>query len=254
MNLRYIYLGCDYSFSEEFEDIFSYNTRFISNWMSQNVRKLKIPTDGTFNHINVVISTNEDSCKRCAPSIFEITIHWTEQDIKEYQALRDENKRIQLYLDLLRKGLVRVADYYDIHIDELLSLINVFQQNGCKNEWLLRSMFIKEWNVRLKFTCHFSTSDFRLKLTLYDKKKNPIAERVVFRIYPDEVFFSSELRKVIVEDNKLYINDFLDKHFMSFDLNLLKDGIIEGKLLDDNIKKYIYESNVEKYDRIQWLQ
>ncbi len=54
MNIRYIYIGSDTTFPDkDFWNIFCYNTRFISNWMSRKVRLLKIPTDGTFNHISV---------------------------------------------------------------------------------------------------------------------------------------------------------------------------------------------------------
>ena len=254
MNLRYLYIGSDHSFPKDFWNIFAYNTRFISNWMSKNVRKLKIPTNGTFNHINVLISRNEAQCRRCAPGILEITTQWTEKDVKKYLELKDEKKRILLYLELLKNGLIRAAEVEDIHIDELLALIDTFQQNGCKNEWLLKSMHIKEWNIRLKFTCHFSTYDFKLFLTLYDKSKKQIAQKEVFQIYPDEIFFAKEIRKVAIEENKLFIDDFLDKHFMSFDLNLLKDGIIEGTILDEHIKKFMYEANAEEYKRIQWIQ
>ena len=132
-------------------------------------------------------------------------------------------------------------------------IIDTFQQNGCKNEWLLKSMHIKEWNIRLKFTCHFSTYDFKLFLTLYDKSKKQIAQKEVFQIYPDEIFFAKKIRKVVIEENKLFIDDFLDKHFMSFDLDLLKDGIIEGTILDEHIKDYLYEANVDEYNKIQWL-
>ncbi len=201
MNLRYISITCDCncSFTNEFVNIFAYNTRFICNWMSKNVRKLKIPTDGTFNHINVVVSTNENSCRISSQNTLRVTIHWTEKNIEEYLTLRDEGKRIQLYLNLLRKGLIRAADFYDIHLNELLSLIDVFQQNGCKNEWLLKSTYNKDWNLRIMFTCHFSTSDFKLKLTLSDSKKNKIAEKIVFRIYPDEIFFANRIKQYFVK-------------------------------------------------------
>jgi hypothetical protein len=90
-------------------------------------------------------------------------------------------------------------------------------------------------------------------MSLYDKSKKQIAQKEFFRIYPDEIYFADVIRKIIVENDKLFINDFLDKHFMSFDLNLLKDGIIEEKLLNERIKKFMYEANVDEYDKIHWL-
>lgn len=253
MILKYIYIGCDDSLPKDFCNIFDYNTRFISNWMSKNVRKLKILTNGSFNHINVLISKNESQCKKIIPDILEITTKWSSQRIKDYLGLKDERSRIDLYLDLLKDGLIRASEYDNFNVGEILVLIDRFKQNGCKNEWQLKSMYIKEWNIRFKITCHFSTYDFKLFMSLYDKSKKQIAQKEVFRIYPDEIYFADVIRKIIVENDKLFINDFLDKHFMSFDLNLLKDGIIEEKLLNERIKKFMYEANVDEYNKIHWL-
>lgn len=256
MNLSLIYIGCDnLTFPKEFCSIFWYNTEFINNWISKNVRKLKISTDG-FNRIIVFVTKNESSYKTCtylSTERLQIKTHWTDQDIEKYLATSNEHERIMIYLNTLKEGLVRASKHYEIHIDKLLGLLDEFERIGCKNEWLLRSMILKEWNVRLKFTCQLTTSDFRLLLTLYDKKKNVISQKVVFCIYPDKTFWGHNIRKVVIEENKLYINNFLDKHFLSFDLNKLKEGIIEETLLDEHIKQYLYEANVEEYNKIKWL-
>lgn len=250
MTLRSIYIGSDdLTFSTEFNSVFWYNTEFINNWMSRNVRKLKIPTEG-FNHVSVFVSLNEDSCS--LSNFLQVKLHWTNSFVEKFLATKNEHERTRIYLDALREGLIRASKLYDIHIDELLGLVDEFQKNDCKNEWQLRSMILNEWNVRLKFTCHLTINDFRLVLTLFNKKKDLIAQKVVFRVYPDKVFWGRKIRKVIATENMLYVDDFLDKHFLSFDLNELRNGIIEEILLDEEIKKYLYEANVEKYNKIQW--
>ncbi len=40
---------------------------------------------------------------------------------------------------------------------------------------------------------------------------------------------------------------------MAFDLNKLKDGRIEECILEEHIKDYLYEANVDEYNKIQWL-
>lgn len=252
MNLRYIYLGSDDSFSTDFEDIFTYNTRFISNWMSKNVRKLKIPTDGTFNHINVCISLNESKCIVVSPSILEVTIQWTKKDYLDYLSLKDVSKRVVLYLQILSEGLHIAAQFKNIHIGDLNNLIDDFRNNGYKNEWLFKSLQIKNYGIKLKIMCHFTTYDFNVKVYLWDNSGELLAEKVVFRIYPDEVFFSRLFRKISLDDVNLYINNFLDKHTMSFDLQDLSHGIINETLLYDAIKQYAYNPHEEKYKKIQW--
>ena len=124
MKIQYIYLGSDTTFpNKDFWNTFCYNTRFISNWMSRKVRLKKISTDGTFNHISVYISPKEDKCKVDGKGIFLVPLHWIEEDIVQYLNMKDENERISLYLDLLREGLKKAAQIKEIHIIELLSII-----------------------------------------------------------------------------------------------------------------------------------
>ena len=253
MNLRCIYLGSDFTFPKEFWTTFCYNTRFITHWMSRNVRKLKISTDGTFKQLSVLISRDEDHSKQDIMEDFYTTIQWTDADVEKYLAMKDEKERIQLYLSILRDGLSRISIVKEIPIDRLFALIDTFEQNGCKHEWQFKSMYLKDWGVRLKFTCHFTTYDFQLRLTLFNKQKKVIVSKSVFRIYPDENWYWKDLRKVVVEGDKLYINDSLNEHFLMFDLNKLQQGIIEETLLNENKKQFLYEANVEKYKRIQWL-
>ncbi len=98
--------------------------------MSKNVRKLKIQTNGSFNHINVLISKNESQCKKIIPDILEITTKWSSQRIKDYLGLKDERSRIDLYIDLLKDGLIRASEYDNFNVGEILVLIDRFQQNA----------------------------------------------------------------------------------------------------------------------------
>lgn len=253
MNIRYIYIGSDTTFPDkDFWNIFCYNTRFISNWMSRKVRLLKIPTDGTFNHISVYISPKEDKCKVDGKGIFLVPLHWIEEDIVQYLNMKDENERISLYLDLLREGLKKAAQIKEIHIIELLSMIDSFQEGGCKNEWLFKSKTIRERNIRTVFFCYFTTYAFELKLFLYDNKKNLIAEKIVFRIYPDEVFFQSFISQVTVDEDFLYIDTNFGKHLLSFRIRDLENGMIRETLLYEGIKKYAYDSELRDYRLIEW--
>ncbi len=121
--------------------------------------------------------------------ILLMPLHWTEKDLVQYLNMKDKNDRISLYLDLLREGLKKAALIKEIHIDELFSMIDSFQEGGCMNEWLFKTKTIRARNIRTVFICYFTTYAFELKLFLHDNNKNLLAEKKVFRVYPDEVFF-----------------------------------------------------------------
>ena len=58
MNIRYIALHMDHDsgYKDPFRDNFNLESRFVSNYLSIQIRKLKIETDGTFNMISVIPS------------------------------------------------------------------------------------------------------------------------------------------------------------------------------------------------------
>lgn len=255
MNIRYINLSVDNlsTFDANFCNIFNYNCRFISNWMSRNVRKLKIPTDGTYNFISLEITNRDIHSCLCSEKALFIPIHWTNADLENYLLLKDEGKRVLFYVELMRQGFKNAAKVKDVNLNKLNSLLDTFVEQGCRNEWQFKSIKLEKYGILLKFKCLFHTYDFELVLTVCDLKKNKLSEEIVFKIYPDEIFFSKDIRSIVIEGYTLYINDFLNRHFMSFDLNLLKNGIIKGLIINNQIKKYMYDENIDIYHKLQWL-
>lgn len=66
MILKYIALHMDFDsgYKDPFRDNFNLNSRFISNYLSVQVRKLKLETDGTFNMLSVIPSLEiVDNCR-----------------------------------------------------------------------------------------------------------------------------------------------------------------------------------------------
>lgn len=253
MKLRSINIVARSEFQDRnFWDIFNYNTDFIGNWMSRKVRLLKLPTDGTFNQINVVLSPYDDRCYTDVFRILQVEYHFSQEDIQNYLSLKNEDDRLNFYIELLKKGLRRAAQYKDINLDVLIALVEEFQNNEYRNEWLFKSKTIRERNIRVVFMRCFTTYAFELKLYLYDKKNKLIAEKTVFKIYPDEIFVQGLFHSITKDSNHLYIDNTFDRHVLSFSLNDLERGIIKEVLLNEEKKKYIYDREDETYRRIEW--
>lgn len=112
MNLNSFCIKASRSFPDKnFWDIFDYNTSFIDTWLTRKVWHLKLPTDGTFSQINVVISPGEDRCYTNIFKTLNVEIHWDQTDVDKYLGIKDESERTKLYLDLLRTGLRRASQF-----------------------------------------------------------------------------------------------------------------------------------------------
>lgn len=109
MNLRSInVIASSKNSDKNFWHIFNYNTDFIGNWMTRNVRPLKMHTDGTFDQINIVLSPYEDRCYTDMFKILQVEFHWSQKDMANYLSLINEDDRLSFYIELLKKGLKRL--------------------------------------------------------------------------------------------------------------------------------------------------
>ena len=163
---------------------------------------------------------------------------------------KDFKTRIEMYLSVLERGYRIASEYYDIQIDKLLELHRQFREGGYKHEWLFKKKPIKEYGIYVFFNCYFTTIDFRLELEVYDIKKTQLLTKgVVFRTAPDRIHFGKDFNKGIEIDNdKMYLLDFLEKRAFEFDLDKLSKGEFNVIQLSE-VRDY-----TEIIDRINWLK
>lgn len=244
MNLRYIcftqLLGNKNEYPNYSNNNFSYNTRFIANYLSKAVRKLKIDTK-EFNMLLVSIGKEpqrEIDLSDCFSSLTTF-VSFTQEQMDKLVEITDYNARAEQYLLLLERGYEIANKYYDIQIDKLLNLHKEFRNNGYKNEWLFKKKIIREYGIYVFFRCYFTAFEFRLELEVYDRKQTHlITKGVVYRTGPDEIHFSKDFNKGIeIDGNMMYLLNFLDKRAFGFNLDLLSDGEFDVTYLD----KFIVE-------------
>lgn len=253
MNLRSInVIASSKNSDKNFWHIFNYNTDFIGNWMTRKVRPLKMHTDGTFDQINIVLSPYEDRCYTDMFKILQVEFHWSQKDMANYLSLINEDDRLSFYIELLKKGLKRAALCKEIDLATLIALVEEFQNNGYRNEWLFKSKTIRERNIKVVFMRYLTTYAFELKLHLYDLKNNLIAERTVFKIYPNDVYFRGLFNNITMDSKFLYINNSFQKPVLSFCLQDLENGVIKETLLHEDTKQYVYNADDDIYCRIEW--
>lgn len=231
-----------------------YNTRFIDNYLSKAVRKLKIETQG-FNMLSVTIEQNPTQEIDLSECFLTLTANvlFSQEQMNKLVSITDYNTRIEQYLMLLEQGYEIANKYYDIQIDKLLNLHQEFRVGGYKNEWLFKKKIIKNYGIYVFFKCYFTAFEFRLELEVYDQKQTHlITKGVVYRTAPDEIFFSKDFNKGIETDgNKMYLLNFLDKRAFGFNLDLLADGEFNLVYLNDRLIKNQVD-NIQIIQRVTW--
>lgn len=216
---------------------FSFNARFLCNYLSKEVRKLNIAGDGTYNMISVVLSTNHSDCRLRYGTdyldVLSVSLHISDDEQREYNAMTDLNDRYEFYLQQLEKGYLYASKFKKVPIAELIKLHEQFRINDYKNEWLWKKRLIRDYGLYIFFKCYFTTFEFRLELEAYDIHKTALLTKgVVFRTGPDEIFFDKDFRKLEIQNGKLMILDFLDKPNFEIDLATLAKGIFNVRPIE----------------------
>lgn len=260
MNLRYLAIDVyDNGWNSDYPNCstqeWCYNTRFISNYLSKNVRKFKIDVPN-FNLILIVLKkepTKLYEFEKRYPTILSLYIPFSQEDMDNLLAVKDFNTRMEMYLSLFEKGWKMLSEHFDIQLDKLLSLIQDFRANGYRNEWLFKKRIIPEYDIYVFFKCYFTSFDFRLKLEVYDKKKiKLITSGEVCKTLPSEWAYEKKFNKGIeINGSKMYLLDFLSHRAFEFDLKRLAKGVFNVKYLDKAIS--LSPRALEILQEVNWL-
>ncbi len=241
MKLRYINLcmNGESGFNEDFEDCYSYHTRFINHFLSIQVRKLKIETED-FRMIAIEpVINNKIECKIISDNALNINLPF---DKEKYEKMNSfERTKYNLELIAIAYDLAYKENFFN-DIQELLKLNKLFETLNYKNEWLHKRKTFKELNLKIYLNCFFTINQFELKISAYDlKDKLPfLEEQTLLKTWPDEVFFDYKFKDIIVLKDKLIVTNKFDEKNFIIDL----DNIFKGKL------KY-KEKEVEKIEVFQ---
>ena len=211
---------------KEFEYVFSFRREFVTDYLSRKVRPLKIETGGCFTMITQKLVKDVKQPRIADYLRVLITNHLFTPEMKEELVCQMGTPgEYEYYLSLLEDSYRQAATIMPIPVNTLLHLHDEFRQVGYKNEWLLWSRNIKEFNIAIELKCFFTTVDFRLEVEAFDyRKTHRIAKGIILQTPPDRICFDKDIRKVRINGDKVEILDFLG--FPKTDLNLkdLADG------------------------------
>jgi hypothetical protein len=210
MNLWYvnIWLNPETGFDDDYRYEFTLHTRFISNYLSKQIRKYRFNTDGAFNMISVEPTTNEiKECKIVPVAALTVDVPFSKEHYEQIKGTAD----CEYYLELLEEGFKKAAKFKEVPLDTLLNLINNFRKNGYRNEWRQKKKRFKEQDIEVILDCFFTTTDFRLVTTINKiSTKETLCSGVVIRTEPDEICFDKMFKDVLINKESIVITDASD--------------------------------------------
>jgi hypothetical protein len=236
MKLRYIALYIDYGsgYDHLFRDNFNLNSRFISNYLSVQVGKLKFNTDGSFNMIAIEPRKDiRNVCRIVGEKALKVEVLF---DKIAYEKMI-ETERYEYYLKLLEEGYKVCDQHKKIPFEQLLKIHQNFRDNGYKNEWLHKKKKFKEHGIEVALNCFFTTIDFQLRMKVYDlKSKTELVSDTVIRTLPNEVCFAHFFKDIIIENNELIITEFQDRPKIKFFLTDILKGRFSFKITNEGVE------------------
>lgn len=223
----------DSGYNDPFRDDFNLHSRFISNYLSVQIRKLKFLTDGTFNMIAVSPTLDvKHVCRIVGEKALDASIFFNR---REYEKLT-EIEKYECYLDLLQKGYSICSQYKNIPLEPLLKLHQDFRDNNYKNEWLHKKRKFKEVGIEVDLYCYFTSHYFELEIIVYDiKNKEILISGTVIRTLPNEVCFDYLFKDIVINDDYLSITSFNNKPKFSFLLDDIHRKKFSFEVLDNGV-------------------
>ncbi len=213
-------------YNDPFSSKFSYNVRFIENYLSRAVRQLKIQTGGQYTMMYVRLYNQDGYRESTVFRTLEVNINVLPEQFKAYSSMRVLEDRYEWCLSFIEEGYRQISIKRNLDLNLLMSVNDSFRNNNYKNEWLFKKIRIPQYDLYVYLKCYFTAFEFRLELEAYNYKQTILkAKHVVLRTMPDEDFYSKEFRTVEIVGRYLVIKDFLDHDSFWIDLESVSEGV-----------------------------
>jgi hypothetical protein len=188
-------LPADYTYS------FKKRSRFICNWLEREVLKpLKQQCNG-FHRIVVML------CSAPNPSVYVNTSKVACVEIPFDRHRIDASTGIaftELQIAMLKSGIEKCADTATIPKSELLRGLEVFVEQGMKNEWLHKKRTFKQQNLTAALSCKMTQEVFSLRLSVLHHKTT-VFDGVILETETDEIVFNHKFKDITIDNDNLVV-------------------------------------------------
>lgn len=236
MTIRYISLHIDFDscINESISSKFNLQSRFICNFLSTNIKKLKFQTDGTFNMISITPSNDiKYLCRIVGEKSLQARVSFDEE---AFQTM-NELETFEYYLKLLEEGYKICNSFKDIPLEYLLKLHQDFRNMNYRNEWLFKKKKFKAQKIEIILICDFTSVDFQLRVKVNNIENNEnLIEGVLIRTLPHEVYFDKLFKDVVIKDDDIIITEYSNRPKFIFRIQDIYNRKFKFETLDIGLK------------------
>lgn len=247
MTLYYLNIGLEYDKyiknENELRYDFQLRTRFISNYFSKKLRRLRFKTDGSFNMVSIAL--HEDEIEK--PSIVPIDVLNVQIpfDRERYLRIRGTSD-FSYYIELLELGFKKASEFRKLPVDEFSQMLNDFVKSNCKNEWLELKKKFKTDDLEIILKSDFTTNHFQVIATINRiSTKKELVTGVIITTEPYEVVFDSLIDTVLIDKNILVKNKF-GKTILEISKSDVFNGVLNYQIIGnkEDVDRLNYKINV----------
>jgi hypothetical protein len=226
------WLNPETGYDTDYRYAFTLRTRFISNYLSKQIRKHRFKTDGTFHMISVAPTPHDpQECRIVPDRALAAEVRF---DKERYEKAKD-GQDFEYYLELFETGFRKASKWKDVPLSYLLSLIDDFREKGYRNEWQHKKKRFKEQDIEVILDCRFTTNYFELIATINQiSTKKELCSGAVITTDPDEICFDKLFKDVLIDKANIVITDAFNCPSVYVDLKDALNKKLSFRLLDVN--------------------
>lgn len=230
---------------------FTTRASFISSYLRKRLKKDKI--DIGYDQLIVYLTQKEPfgiTTSNVPNRVIEFRVQASTEMLDGYLKYTDVEK-YEFYLRTLEMGYQSISSSINQDLSLLFTYHSDFRNLNYKNTWIMKKKRISSHGLSLFFLADFSSLDFKLVLhVLNSKTKQEIAQKVIFRTFPDVIFYMYNFKYYDFTEKELIVSDSFHDTEITFSYDDLKNGIINNTILNEYTKRH--HINDEDIDIFLW--
>lgn len=218
--------------------VFDDHVYFISHYITKEIRRYKIETDGTFDSIFILLG----KCDMVETDFLKnLNVHIFSFDRERYEMSKNSGNYCY-YIELFRLGFQEAARHKNIPLEILNKILDDFIASGCRNEWVISKSIFKESGLKLVLEGNLTTNAFEVKAYFYSiSPKKILCSGMIARTPPCHLYFKGEFKKTRIENENIVFTDKYNCDIFITRLDEVKRGIFNIEFVNSFNSKTEWE-------------
>lgn len=227
MKLRQVFLH--HEELGRYYSVFNDHVYFISHYITKEIRRYKIETDGTFNSICIMLG----KCDMVETDFLKsLNVHISSFDKRQYETSNNSDD-YSYYIELFRLGFQEAAKHKNIPLELLNKILDDFIAGDYRNEWIISRYAFKDLGLRLILEGNLTTNAFEVKAYFYSiSQKRLLCSGMIARTPPNHLYFKGEFKNIRIENENIVFTDKYNCDIFIIRLDEVEKGIFNIEFIN----------------------